>query len=209
MPDWFQADSMPIHGRVGVARREGIYRVIAIEPIPAGALILRIEGIFVEASILQRSVAAPPHTRSVVAGVCDRLSATCSVKLIEPSRWSIQVGEGLHVEPPRELLPDLEPDRCPWRFLNHSCAPNAVLGSACRAEGSPLRLIALRSIDRWEEISFDYNSNEFELAAPFACACGACGGGVIRGFRHLDPVEQARRRERVSPHLLTRLERAG
>jgi len=175
MPDSFQADSMPIHGRVGVARREGIYRVIAIEPIPAGALILRIEGIFVDA----------------------------------PSRWSIQVGEGLHVEPPRELLPDLEPDRCPWRFLNHSCAPNAVLASACRAEGSPLRLIALRSIDRWEEISFDYNSNEFELAAPFACACGACGGGVIRGFRHLDPVEQARRRERVSPHLLTRLERAG
>lgn len=175
MAPTLQTDSIPLHRRIGVARREGIYRVIAIEPIPAGALILSVEGVFVDA----------------------------------PSRYSIQVGETLHVEPPRELLPDLDPDRCPWRFLNHSCAPNAALGAALHPEGNPLTLIALRSIARWEEISFDYNSNEFDMAAPFACGCGACDGGLIGGFRHLDPLEQARRRSRVSPHVLARFERAG
>jgi len=35
-------------------------------------------------TIFQRSIAAPPHTRSGATGACDHLSAACPVKLLEP-----------------------------------------------------------------------------------------------------------------------------
>ncbi len=127
----------------------------------------------------------------------------------EPSRYSIQVSESLHVEPPREIQPDLEPNRCPWRFLNHSCAPNAALESTLQPGGSALRLVALRTIDQWEEISFDYNTNEYDMAEPFVCRCGNCQSRVVRGFRHLDALEQAMLRSRVAPHVRARLGEAG
>ena len=113
-----------------------------------------------------------------------------------PDRYSVQVGVDRHLT----LPPDrnaAETDRFPWRFLNHSCAPNATIRGR--------ELVALRDIHALEEVTFDYETTEWELASPFPCACGAerCRGEV-RGYRFLDREARARLSPYVAPHLLRR-----
>ncbi|MGH9481694.1 MAG: SET domain-containing protein-lysine N-methyltransferase [Terriglobales bacterium] len=113
-----------------------------------------------------------------------------------PSRYSVQVGLSLHLVPPRGS--DRNPgeshdDRYIWRFLNHSCRPNAWVRGR--------QLLALRPIAPGEEITFDYNCTEFDMAAPFPCRCGHCGGAMIRGYRHLSPEERRRRLPQLAEHL--------
>ncbi|GDY00730.1 hypothetical protein LBMAG49_00590 [Planctomycetota bacterium] len=98
-----------------------------------------------------------------------------------PTRHSIQVGVGLHLETKGTKASDPGNE---WRYLNHSCEPNAFLRGR--------DLVALRQIARGEQITFDYSANEFDMATPFLCACGArqCRG-MIRGYRHLSDAERA------------------
>ena len=100
-------------------------------------------------------------------GVYSRISCAANTKLYSlesgkltkmPTRTSIQVGEGLHVED--------EVGGC----INHSCSPSCLI--------QDLFVIALRDIKVGEEITFDYNKNEKRLASPFKCNC--CGK-MIRG----------------------------
>jgi hypothetical protein len=52
--------------------------------------------------------------------------------------------------------------------------------------------VSPRPICAGEELTWDSLTTEWELAAPFACRCGAPGcRGTIRGFRH--PTESQRR----------------
>ena len=61
----------------------------------------------------------------------------------------------------------MDPD-APLNKLNHSCDPNARFG--------PKRqLLALRSINRGEEITFDYSTSEVDPQWTMSCACGAIG----------------------------------
>jgi hypothetical protein len=110
-----------------------------------------------------------------------------------PSRYSVQVGVGAHVDVgPGDARG--ESGRHPWRFLNHSCAPNTA------REGRDL--LALRPIDAGQELTFDYEANEWDMAEPFVCACGADAcRGWIRGYRHLSPVVREALRERTAAHL--------
>ena len=50
-------------------------------------------------------------------------------------------------------------------FINHSCEPNLVW------EGSS-RLVARRHIRAGEELTYDYRTEDYEVA-PFQCCCGA------------------------------------
>lgn len=102
-----------------------------------------------------------------------------------PSRHSLQVGVDRHV---------LADDTTAWRYTNHSCDPNAAL----RGEA----LVALRPIVEGEEITFDYETTEVDMAEPFDCRCAAptCRG-VIRGFRHTTPAVRERLRPLLAPHL--------
>jgi len=120
-----------------------------------------------------------------------------------PSRYSVQVDDALHVEIPEKESTDLERvfEAYPWRFLNHSCVPSA------RVEGRSL--LAVRSLATWEEITFDYNTTEYEMASPFVCRCGHCGGRKIGGFGLLSRAEQERLRPNLAPHLRRRLDRAN
>jgi hypothetical protein len=99
-----------------------------------------------------------------------------------PTRYSIQIGVGLHLLP----FEGLEPDdvRCPWRFLNHGCRPNAAFCGH--------RLVAIRSTAPEEEITFHYATTEWEMAEPFACRCPACEPAprTIAGFRALGEAER-------------------
>lgn len=136
-------------------------------------------------------------TRDIAAGT--------TVLLIEgrlqphPTRFSIQLDDGVHIEADG-ALPDAEMRlRHPWRFLNHSCDPNA------RVEARSL--VALRPIACGEQITFDYTTTEAEMAEPFDCLCGSprCVGRV-RGFLHLPQREQFARRTHLAPHILRILE---
>lgn len=101
-----------------------------------------------------------------------------------PSRYSIQIGEHEHIDLPHDADPVRGPGEFPWQYLNHSCEANAMLLGR--------QFVALRRIRPAEEVTFNYNASEYDMAAPFECCCGSpsCGGQRIAGFRHLSPEQQ-------------------
>jgi hypothetical protein len=112
-----------------------------------------------------------------------------------PSRYSVQIGRRRHIDIPGSAA--LSPARLralyPWRFLNHSCEPNTVLRGR--------EFVALRPIEPGEEVTFDYNTTEYEMAEPFTCECGTCGGRTIGGFARLSPAEREKLAPYIAPHL--------
>jgi hypothetical protein len=108
-----------------------------------------------------------------------------------PSRYSVQVGPSLHVVPAPGIPEDSV--RAAWRFLNHSCRPNAAFDGPV--------LVALEPIAVGGEITFDYNTTEATMAEPFACRCGHCDGRLISGFLHLAAAERTRIRAWTTQHL--------
>lgn len=92
-----------------------------------------------------------------------------------PSMHSIQVGVDRHCQIDGE-----------GRFAAHSFSPNcAVVISPL--ETTPIKFVALRSIQKGEELSFNYTTTEWELEnGGFVDATTA---QPVRGFKHL-PEEQ-------------------
>lgn len=74
-------------------------------------------------------------------------------------------------------------------YTNHSCDPCAHF-SFRPEEPFPI-LVAHRDIAAGDEITFDYNTTEWEMSTPFQCLCGSkqCIG-LIQGFKHLDRKRQ-------------------
>ena len=69
--------------------------------------------------------------------------------------------------------------------VNHHCNPNTKV---VVEHGDLLMLpylVALRNIKSGDEITFDYEANEEELAVPFKCACH---GRLIVGFNTFQRV---------------------
>ncbi len=81
----------------------------------------------------------------------------------EPTRTSIQI-RGQNVE------------HYEGGFLNHHCNPNAVILEVEDVKEGIV--VAKKHIYKGEEITFDYETTELELAAPFKCDCH---GNWIRG----------------------------
>lgn len=111
----------------------------------------------------------------------------------EPCRYSVQVGVNQHIAPPAHLLREDGRDDYLWRFLNHSCNPSAIIVRRV--------LIAIKPFAAGEEITFDYNTNEYAMAAPFQCRCGHCNGAQIRGYHYLTPAEKQHRQHRLADYL--------
>lgn len=109
-----------------------------------------------------------------------------------PSKYTVQIGECSHVEPWVGRMAAGEGSPV-WPYLNHSCDPNAHVKGR--------ELVSLRAISRGESITFDYNTTEDDIATPFVCSCGACGGRVIRGFRHLSAEDRGAIASRVAAYL--------
>jgi hypothetical protein len=116
-----------------------------------------------------------------------------------PTRYSVQLGQDLHLDLPPSYGIEEIMDRFSWRFMNHSCAPNVVLRDR--------EVYSVRAIQPREEITFDYHTTEFELAEPFECRCGAahCVRRVA-GFAHLAPADRERLRPWLADHLLALLD---
>lgn len=96
-------------------------------------------------------------------------------------------------------------------MLNHSCQPNvAILFASERIYAR-----ALHDILPTEEITFNYNTTEWDLLhqdrvfntpCSFDCDCGAAAcGGRITGFRHLSVHEQLHLGPLLSPFLKLKL----
>ncbi|MFO0962492.1 MAG: SET domain-containing protein-lysine N-methyltransferase [Phycisphaerales bacterium] len=121
-----------------------------------------------------------------------------------PSRHSIQLDIDTHVEAAREMDEESLQRAYPWRYLNHSCDPNARVAAQERL------LVARRAIAPGELVTFDYTTTELELAEPFACHCGAAAClGTVRGFVHLAPAQQRARLPELAPHVRAALDRAS
>ncbi|HLQ25438.1 MAG TPA: SET domain-containing protein-lysine N-methyltransferase [Acidiferrobacterales bacterium] len=81
-------------------------------------------------------------------------------------------------------------------YVNHSCAPNSGFQGG-------LTLVALRDVEKGEEITWDYSTAiDEEDFSGFPCRCGApvCRGAVV-SFRYLPPDEQLRLQSWLLPYL--------
>jgi uncharacterized membrane protein YeiB len=109
--------------------------------------------------------------------------------IVQPTRFTIQVGADAHLTPISERT-------SPWSYLNHGCDPNVAIDVPSRA------IVARRPIAAGDELRFDYNTTEWELAEPFACDCAtpACVG-VTMGFAHLSPARQQVLLRDAAPHI--------
>lgn len=109
-----------------------------------------------------------------------------------PTRYTLQVGAAVHLD--AEPQPGAVGGYPEWRFLNHGCDPNVVLRGRSFVARQPIR--------RGDELTFDYESTEWDMATPFLCECGSgrCRG-QIRGYRHLSPAARAAMTSDVAAHL--------
>ena len=101
-----------------------------------------------------------------------------------PTRFSVQVGRGVHLDQDDARNADDRVARYPWRYMNHHCEPSTEIRDRY--------VIARRDIAGGEDVTFDYNTTEYDLAEPFACRCGSARCvGVVRGARHLTAEQRA------------------
>lgn len=70
---------------------------------------------------------------------------------------TVQVGPHTHIT--------LQPEHL--QYINHSCEPNVFFDT------TSMELLALRDIERGEELSFFYPSTEWDMAQPFICNCNS------------------------------------
>ncbi len=111
-----------------------------------------------------------------------------------PSRHSVQVGPNTHLVVDADIDTEAHLDSFRWQFMNHHCQPN------CALKGRSV--VSVRNIAPYEEISFNYNTTEFEMSVPFECRCGSAEClGVIRGYKHLSDAERERIRVWTAEHL--------
>ncbi len=89
----------------------------------------------------------------------------------EAWQYAFQVDYDRYVLPPQGSFG--------W-YLNHSCAPNCVIMGRTR-------IVALRTIEKGEEVTFDYSTNVGWDGFAMDCRCGSPNcRHVIRSYRYLD-----------------------
>ncbi len=107
-----------------------------------------------------------------------------------PSPSSIQINTCFHLSAENAL----------WGSIGHSCNPN------CAINFNTWTFHSTRKIEDGEELTYDYLTTEWEMAAPFACTCGAKNcHDMISGFKHLPHPRQEEMALYASPFLLRQL----
>ena len=103
----------------------------------------------------------------------------------------LQIEEGLYIIQPVPLEPS--------DYFNHSCEPNAGFSGQ-------ISLIAMRDIERGEEVCFDYAMCDGSPYDEFVCSCGAenCRGNIT-GQDWNRPDLQERYTGYFSPYLERRI----
>lgn len=111
-----------------------------------------------------------------------------------PDQYSVQIGPRTHIAAPEEIPWNERVAEYGWRYLNHSCEPNAFIRG--------VELVAREDIPAGVEITFDYNTTEWDMSHPFTCLCGSPSCvGTVRGYRHLDTAGRMRLLPYLAAHL--------
>ena len=88
----------------------------------------------------------------------------------------------------------------PEAFINHSCSANTkidVIG---------FRYIAIKNINKNEEITYNYNTTEYDMGNGFKCECGSKNClGKIRGFKYLTREQKLKLKPYLTPFLMKKL----
>jgi hypothetical protein len=114
--------------------------------------------------------------RPVAAG--ERLFRIEGRETPTPTRFSVQVGPGRHLDQGNARNAADRVARYPWRYMNHHCEPSTKIVDR--------NVIALRDIAAGDDVTFNYNTTEYDMAEPFTCRCGSAKCvGLVRGARHL------------------------
>ena len=92
-------------------------------------------------------------------------------KFSKPSRTSIQIGDK-HIEDPE------------GGYINHHCDPTAEIKINSSFVGFNL-VTAKKDIKKEDEITFDYETTEEVMVAPFKCECH---GKLIEGWNSFPRV---------------------
>jgi uncharacterized protein len=98
-------------------------------------------------------------------------------------KWIRDIPEELwryafQVDYDRYIVPE---EGSPGWYLNHSCEPNCLIMGRTR-------VVALRTIEPGEEVTFDYSTNVGWDGFSMQCGCGAKScRKVIRSYRYLSP----------------------
>jgi hypothetical protein len=110
-------------------------------------------------------------------------------------RYSIQISQDEHLHPFDELQDNPADCQTPWIYTNHSCNPNVVIRDRA--------YIALRNIQPGDDITFDYETTEVDMAEPFTCGCQSetCRG-IIRGYVHLSAAQRDALANQTASYLL-------
>ena len=107
---------------------------------------------------------------------------------VNPSRYSVQIDENVHLEGPPEFM---------GNYINHSCNPS------CYIDWPSLSFVALRPINVGEAITFHYCTSEWDMEEKFECRCGAASClGIIRGAKYLCTEDIEAFLPHLSPFLL-------
>ncbi len=109
-----------------------------------------------------------------------------------PNKYTIQIGANQHVIFP----PSCGKNDYLWRFLNHSCSQNAYFNIEEKT------LIALENIEKDEEITFNYNTTEYEISEPFLCNCKSDNCiKYVEGYKFLSSEQRAEIQSLVTNHI--------
>lgn len=110
-----------------------------------------------------------------------------------PSRYSVQVGVEQHIDLPLEREDEAIYQ---WKFMNHGCQPNVAFDVVS------WQFRAARDIRMGEQLRFNYNTTEYQMAEPFFCNCNdlKCYG-QIAGFKYLSEEQ----RENIEPYIAEHL----
>lgn len=168
-----------------------------LRPLP---LVAHPQGMVLECEVKLVGILVEPHHRRLIAlehvPRGKHLFRLQGREIARPTKHSVQVGDGIHLEQPRvgdevELM-----RRYFWRFLDHSCDPSIRIVDR--------EAIAVRDIAAGEGVTFHYCTTEYDMATPFECRCGSprCMG-VIRGARHLTPAQRRRLSKWMADYLRT------
>lgn len=106
----------------------------------------------------------------------------------EPTYLTVQVGVRKHITLQPEFL----------QYINHSCDPNVFFDT------TTMQLVALRTVENGEEMTFFYPSTEWKMTQTFNCFCGSpvCIGN-IRGAAFLS--KEAREKYRFTDFIQQQL----
>ena len=116
------------------------------------------------------------------------------VEVENPEEYSEEVREHWHPIDFKEnktvyILPEE-----PWKYLNHSCEPNAGVKN-------DRDLVAIKDIKKGDEICIDY-STLFLEGWEMKCECGSKNcRKMISSFDKLDPKDQERLKDYISSYV--------